>query len=459
MSPRAKSAAAWLCLTLATAGMAALGLDRALCLIARDLIDTADEVSAGIYQQIRVPSLEAGADPLKSLQDDIELQRFLRISRALRRSLVYTQIENADGRVILSADQAAPDWISKKESSIEDLRRQLRSRIPLALLPALWSPRTFVYRRPVLFDGHELETINVGISTALMAEDVRAQTGVLAGGAILTLGLTWLVFCLIASRLTGARDILGAGAAAEPIVRKRHRWKIPGLGGPPKPLGASDGSNAAAAQDSLLELLDSIHDGALTIDGRGVVGFANSKARYLLGPQAAIPGKSIRNALGNEHPLIQILEAAIAGPVKSQHVQLNVYGSQNRFETVTVSTFPVNREQGLVVLLGEPIPIDQMQDYCGDLFLAETTAQPNGSARHSALVEITVSEQGKAGIHPRHLRELLDLYFAEHNDACGRALLSRAQELQRAISRQQVDDDQVIARLRLAVASAQSIVG
>jgi len=456
MSPRAKSAAAaWLCLTLATAGMAALGLDRALCLIARDLIDTADEVSAGIYQQIRVPPLEAGADPLKSLQDDIELQRFLRISQASRRSLVYAQIENADGHVILSADQAS-NWSPKRASSIEDLRRQLRSRIPLALLPALWSPRTFVYRRPVLFDGHDLETINVGISSALMAEDVRAQTGVLAGGAILTLGLTWLVFCLLASRLTGAREILGAGAATEPIVRKRHRWTIPGLGGPPRPLGASDSSDAAAAQDSLVELLDSIRDGALTIDGRGVVGFANSKARYLLGPQAAMPGKSIRNALGSEHPMVQILEAAIAGPVKSQHVQLNVYGSQDRFGPITVSTFPVNREHGLVVLLGEPIPIDQMQDY--DSFPADA-ARPNGTARQSALVEITVSEHGKVGIHPRYLRELLDLYFAAHNEASGRALLSRAQELHRGVSRQQADDDQVIARLRLAVAPADSIVG
>jgi PAS domain-containing protein len=459
MSPRAKSAAAaLLCLTLTITAMATLGLNWTLRLIAQELIDTAEGAGAGIYERIRVSLLQAGDDPVKSLQDDVELQNFLRTLRASQGRVIFAQVETAGGEVIPSAEEGTANWISKGAPSIEDLRRELRAPIPLALLSTLWGSRTFVFRRPALYDGHDLGIISVGVSSALMADNVRAQTGVLAGGAILTLGLTWLVFRLFASRPSTAFESSGAGAAGEPIrarVRKRHLlpWAIARIGTLPEPFGASDG-NVGVAQNSLVELLESIRDGALMVDGRGVVGFANSKARLLLGPQAAMPGKSIRDALGGEHPIVQILEAAIAGPARPQHVQLRLYGSQNRFGAITVSTFPVNH--GLVVLLGEPAPIDEMQD---DSWTSTVTggSHSKGAARRSGLVEITVSEQGKVGIHPRYLRELLDLYFATHDQASGPALVLRAQELHRGINRQQVDNDPVIARVRLDLASAQGI--
>ena len=424
MSPRAKSAAAaLLCLTLAIAAMAALGLSCALGLIARDLIDTADGVGAEISQQIRVSLLQAGADPLKSLRDDVELQRFLWTSRALRRNLVYAQIETADGHVILTAERGSANWVPKSASSIEDLRGQSRSPIPLALLPSLWSPHIFALRRPVLYDGQSLGMINVGVSSVFVADDVRALARILAWCGVVTLGLTWLAFCLLAGRLPQ-----------------------------PATLEAGDRSRAG---DGLVELLASLRDGALTIDRQGVVGFANSKARYLLGPQAAMAGKPIRNGLGSEHPMVQIVEAAIAGPAKAQHLHLDIYGSQSRLGTVTVSTFPVSHDNGLVVLLGEPAAIDEVQDGPWPSSSANGS-QPNGAPRHAGLVEITLSQQGNLGIHPRYLRELLDLYFstARNGEQSGSALVSRALELHRGIGQQQAGDDQVIARIRLPVGSA-----
>jgi hypothetical protein len=459
MSPRARpAAAALLCLSLAIAAMAAVGLSCALRLIAQNLIDTAEGAGAEIYQQTGVPLRQAGADPVKSLRDDVELQRFLGTSRASRRSLVYARVETDDGQMVLTAERGATNRLPGNKFPIEDLRRQLRSPLPLALLPALWSPHTFVLRRPISYDGHNFAAIDVGVSTAFMADDLRAQFRVLAWSAIPTLGLTWLAFCLLASRSqTGdslrpitANHLIEAGLPDG----QQARWNISRPGKSPETFTAADDAGVALVQDSLLELLDSIGDGALTIDPRGVVGFANAKARYLLGDRAAMPGQSLGTALGSQHPLVQILEAALAGPARPQHVQLDVFGSRNRFGPITVSAFPAGHDRGLVVLLGEPAPIDELQD--GSLLSSEGSP-PNGAPRHSALVEITVSEQGKLGIHPSSLRELLDLYFATPNsEASGPALVSRALELHRGID-QQVDRDQVIARIRLPVSSAQNI--
>ena len=423
MSPRAKStAAALLCLTLAIAAMAAVGLSCVLSLIARDLIDSADGVGAEIYQKIGVALRQAGADPVKSLRDDAELQRFLWTSRALRRNLVYAQIETAEGQVILTAERGSSNWVPKQASSIEELRRQSLSPIPLALLPSLWSPHIFALRRPVLYDGQSLALINVGVSSVFVADDVRVQARILACCGVVTLGLTWLAFCL----LTGRR---------------------------PQP-AAFEAGDRSSTGDSLVELLASLRDGAFTIDGQGVVGFANSKACYLLGPEAVSPGKPVRNGLGSEHPIVQIVEAAIAGPARAQHLHLDIYGSENRFGTMTVSTFPLSHDNGLVVLLGEPAAIDEIQD--GPWHLSQPDdSQPKAAPRRADLVEITLSQRGNLGIHPRYLRELLDLYFSTARDGeqSGLALVSRALELH--AGQQQVGDDQVIARIRLPVGSPQ----
>ncbi|GEM_PF-3847649 len=463
MSSRARpAAAALLCLTLAISAMAALGLSCALHLLTANLIDTAEGIAAGIDRQIQISLRQAGSgdDPVKSLHDSVELQRLLTTLLALRSGLVYVQMETANGQALWSAERGA-NSIPQEASSLDDLRRRSRSPMALALLPALWSPHTFELRRPVLGGGRNLGTIDVGVSTASMVDGVHAQTWLMIWGGGLTIGLAWLAFCLLAGPST-TRDGLRPGAADNLIEaglrkgRRLHGAAYP-AGRSPEPAGRSDSSDATITQNILVELLDSIGDGALTIDGRGMVGFANSKAHLLLGAAAAMPGKTIRDALGSEHPMVQILEAAAAGPARPQHLQINAYGSHNRLATINVSTFPANHERGLVVLLGEPTPIDEMPEGFPN------AVQPRGPFYHGALVEITVSEKGIRGIDRGNLRELLDSYFASHDgEASGLALVAQAQELHRAISAEragaeQMHKDRVLARIRLPVGSAQDI--
>ena len=199
---------------------------------------------------------------------------------------------------------------------------------------------------------HPLGYVRVSLNTGSLEEIVRgAQRDVLASGLLALVGALALAFLFarsISQPVVELRDVARAIAAGD--LARRPALSAPGeVGDLATALHRmaeqlSTRLDALEADDQLMTaVLESLEEGVLAVDERGMVIRINQRARTLLGVQAPLP--FARELLPREHTLREAIEQASVGTsMPPSEVAMHD-------RTVAVASRPLRTGGGVVTVL------------------------------------------------------------------------------------------------------------
>lgn len=355
-------------LTASILAVSAIYLNRMLGLMAQGVMRSSDRCGKEVFEQVRLALANSGtAPPAEALRDNAALQTAIRSAVAFSAYVVYLRVEALDGRVLVGSDTVPEPKEAADERTIlpiSDLERITSSDWPLRLLPALWSDHIYESSRPIEINGNPFGSIKVGVSTGLMANQVRRTTetvGLIALTAItITMIAALVVSDLILRRVvvvTSSMEKLAAGNTevnlevagsdelsnladkfnllSRRIRAERNRWET--------------------ERGGIFNALRSIQDLLLLIDSDGVLLFANSEAQELLGlPTGGVSeGKPLRLLLGADHPLMQLIGPALAAGTEVRDVAFEIGDrfDRRRYLVSALSLGQGRESAGLLVVM------------------------------------------------------------------------------------------------------------
>jgi signal transduction histidine kinase len=199
---------------------------------------------------------------------------------------------------------------------------------------------------------HPLGYVRVSLTTGSLQEIVRgAQRDVLASGLLALLGALALAFLFsrsISQPVVELRDVARAIAAGD--LARRPALSAPGeVGDLATALHRmaeqlATRLDALEADDQLMTaVLESLEEGVLAVDDRGMVIRINQRARTLLGVQAPLP--FARELLPREHTLREAIEQASVG-TSMPPTEVAMHD-----RTVAVASRPLRTGGGVVTVL------------------------------------------------------------------------------------------------------------
>jgi signal transduction histidine kinase len=324
MSLRAKFAAVFLLLLIAPIiAVTVLELDRTIAVMVEDLGDSASLLIDLTFEQMRAAPRAAGQDMVTALRDNRPLQAFIESSQAFGKGVVYVRIEKLDGTII-AGGPATPDGTSGFAGAppvFDDLQAIATGWWPLSAIRALWAAHDYEMSRVVQADGKPIAIIAVGISTSLIAPKLRhALARIMVVAA-----------CAVALSLLGAgffgglvlQPLAAITSGVEQMTVGDDDVKVPVAGSDELGVLAAKFNRLSekvrlnhaqweAERGRLVNVFHSISDAVLVLDLNATVLFANPEAQGRLGlPAGGIAeGQSLAQLLGDDHPLIRIVDIA-----------------------------------------------------------------------------------------------------------------------------------------------------
>lgn len=372
MGLRAKLAGAFV-VVLAGAILAAsfVNISWALDEMADEVIDSGNVVASETFEQVRTVLAHTRDDPANALRTNPNLLASIESVQAFAKGIVFIDIDGVKGDAII--DERPTDGAASAPS-IDALRETTHSHLPFPLLHALWHEHNYVLARPILINNQPFAVIRVGVSTALIADEVHQlvwATLVVGLGIILIAaaagtaigGLLSRSVAAITSEVeqlggdgdemkmsVGRRDELGNLAEkfnrlSRHVLSERKRWENE-QGGP-------------------FKALRTMTDAIILLDADGAILFANAdaQARLPLGSSTA-GGRLLRGTLGRAHPLVRMVEAALATGTEAHDVAIELKDRTQRLGQCLVSIFPLSRGReavGLLVTLRDLQPVAELE--------------------------------------------------------------------------------------------------
>ncbi|MGO9061815.1 MAG: two-component system sensor histidine kinase NtrB [Candidatus Binataceae bacterium] len=373
MGLRAKLAGAFV-IVLAGAILAAsvVNISWALDEMADEVIDSGNVVASETFEQVRTVLAHTHDDPANALRTNPNLLASIESVQAFAKGIVFIDIDGANGDAII--DERPGDGAAGAPS-IDALRDATNSHLPFQLLHALWHEHNYVVARPILINNQPFAVIRVGVSTALIADEVHqlvwttlalglAIVLIAAGAGTAIGGLLSRSVAAITSGVeqlaagggdemklsVGRRDELGNLAEkfnrlSRHVLSERRRWENE-HGGP-------------------FKALRTMTDAIILVDADGAILFANAEAqaRLPLGAPTA-DGRLLRGTLGRTHPLIRMVEAALATGTEAHDVAIELKDREQRPIQCLVSIFPLSRGReaaGLLVTLRDLKPVAELE--------------------------------------------------------------------------------------------------
>jgi signal transduction histidine kinase len=355
-------------LTAAIVAVSAIYLNRMLQLMAHDVMRSADRCGKEVFEQVRMALANSGtAQPPGALGEDAALQTAIRSAVAFGDYVVYLRVEAIDGHVLAGSDTNAPPAQAAADRAIlpiADLERIASSDWPLRLLPALWSDHTYEASRPIAINGNPFGSIKVGVSTGLIASQVRRTTETV-GLIALTAVTTTMIAALILSDLI-LRPVVAVTSSIEKLAAGNTEVNLE-IGGSDELSNLADKFNVLSRRiraernrweterGGIFDALRSIQDLLLLIDGDGTLLFANSEAQGVLGlPTGGVSeGKPLRLLLGADHPLMQLIGPALAAGTEVRDVAFEIGDrfDRRRFLVSALSLGQGRESAGLLVVM------------------------------------------------------------------------------------------------------------
>lgn len=372
MGLRAKLAGA-IVVVLAAAVLAAsaVSVSWALDEMADEVIESGNTVAAETFEEVRTVLTHAHGDPTSALRTNPNLLASIEAVQAFAKGIVFIDIDTPAGQPII--DEGAGGRTANAQL-IDRLSDAVRSHLPFQLLHALWHEHNYVVTRPVVVNNHPFALIRVGVSTALIAYEVHHLVwATLAVGLVIVViagGAGTAIGGLLSTQPTataggteelarggdetessdGARDELGNLAEkfnrlSRHVLAERRRWEN--------------------ERGGTFKALRTMTDAIILVDADGSILFANAEAqaRLPLGTPSGA-GKLLRGTLGRAHPLIRMVEAALATGTEAHDVAIELKDKSQRPQQCLVSIFPLSRGReaaGLLVTLRDLKPVAELE--------------------------------------------------------------------------------------------------
>jgi signal transduction histidine kinase/PAS domain-containing protein len=213
-----------------------------------------------IYQRARAVLLNA-KDPYVALREDGGIRALLQSSLAYSPNVMYAAIVNREG---IAVAHSFNDEEGKALSEKEDLSSVL-DRSAISLLRTVYSDRTFESRQPLLFGDQEFGSIRIGISTILVAGQLREAFKTSMQGVVLALLLSTVVAMLLGQWMLRPIHVIQSGLTRLGRGELDVRLELP-EGEEFKDLGSSFDAVSAQLSESRAKALSSPTDFESVVD-------------------------------------------------------------------------------------------------------------------------------------------------------------------------------------------------
>ena len=334
-----------------------------------DMSQSTDFMIAQIFEEVRLTLSQGDADVSTALRQSEPVRKLLDSTVAFGPAVVAASIVANDGTVIVAANGDGEGKPALNLPSVKELNEQASRWLLFTSLPSLLTARVYEARRRVDINGHPSATISIGVTTALIADEVRHLLVVIVATAGLVIAAAMLVVLLIANRIldqlanltTGFEQLVAGKSPSE--VKLSGAGELSTLAEKFNELSRqvrADRSRLDSDQSHLFDVVRSIQDAVVLLDANGVVLFANKEAQERLAPKnGPLEGASLASALEPSHPLLALVQSTVAG-TEAHDVPLALPPRG----TYLVSFFRLGRERvpaGLLIVLRDLQPVIELE--------------------------------------------------------------------------------------------------
>jgi signal transduction histidine kinase len=371
MSFRAKLALVFAALLIvAVTAISALEFERTTRMMVANLSDTGTSLVNQIFEQMRVSLAQHYGDPVTTLRTDPSIASSLRSAQAFTKGVVYARIDGVDGSSIAGTPASTDSLVIRP---FEELSGQVGGW--LGRLRPLWGDKVYEISRPIEMNGKPFAVIKVGLSTALIEQEVRAT---LTG--IVTVAIIGLILSLIGGTIAGAfflRPVAAIATGVDELAAGRGDIRVnvaahDEFGTLAEKFNQlsrrikNDRAQWETERGQFFNIFRSITDALLLLDARGHVLFANGEAQGKLGLPAGglSDGRPLNMLLGKDHPLNRMIENAyvIGSEVRDVAMELGRGATALR---VLVSIFSLGQgpePPGLLVIVRDLEPVQELEN-------------------------------------------------------------------------------------------------
>ncbi len=351
--------------------MSLISLDSRIDTMIEDMSRSTDFMIEQIFEQVRLALEQADGDVASKLKNNEPVRKVLDSTVAFGPGVVGAALVGTDGKIIVAAHGEGEGKSAPNMPSVAELDANASNWLMFASLPSLLTSKVYEARRRVEINNRPVVTISIGVTTALIADKARHLLMVILTTAGLVIAGTLLVVTLISNRILEQLAVLTRGyeqlaAGANPsAIKDSGDNELSTLAEKFNELSRkvrADRSRLDNDQSHLFDAVRSIQDGEVLLDGNGLVLFANDRAQTLLAPKKekeAIEGASLATILGNNHPVLALVESAVAGS-EAHDVPLVLPDGVK----LLVSLYRLGRERipaGLLIVLRDLQPVIELE--------------------------------------------------------------------------------------------------
>jgi signal transduction histidine kinase/HAMP domain-containing protein len=346
-------------LVIAVLAVSATEADHAVGRMVQSLGDSGNLLVNQTFEEIRTALDHSQGDPVALLRQDRGLASLLSSSRAFGKGVVFARVVTPSG---------APP------RPFEDLREATSRWSPLARIRPLWGEHVYEISSPVEINQQPFALIKVGLSTALIATEVRR-----AVANVLFIGIAVLVISLLGALLAGALLLAPVAAITAEVERLaagrdstslliRGRDELSALARKFNELSHRVRADRVQWEDErgrFINIFRSIDDAVLLLDSAGIVRFSNDDAQGRLGLPAGglAQGKALSALIGESHPLVRMARTARAAGTELRDVAIEEGRGRDK-SRLLVSIFPLGGDSaraGQLVIVRDLDPVQQLE--------------------------------------------------------------------------------------------------
>ncbi|HVA77283.1 MAG TPA: ATP-binding protein [Candidatus Binataceae bacterium] len=370
---RARFLVAFLLLQLIpTIAIAMFSLSYAIKNFVNGIADSGNLMTEQIYEQIRTTLEASHTDPAAALLSDAPLKALLASTQAFGWAVVSARVLDPQGTVMVAPEGQAGGKKQPPLPSMGALQSTLSSWWPFPALHALLIDREYAISRPIEIAGRPFATISVTITTTLLAAQTRSLAIVFAAfiavdliavlvAATILRNLMFDGFSLIAAglgRSDEARSIVGAGADLSGLAERFKRLSLQ---------VHSESGRWESKPSHAFDMIRSIRDGVMLLDGEGTLLFANPEAHAVLGltRTGTAEGRPLSVLLRKNHPLVLMAEAAIESGAEAHDVPIKADDPDSERASMLVSFFRLGTSRspmGLLLVLRDMNAVHELEN-------------------------------------------------------------------------------------------------
>ena len=359
-------------LVLAVLAVSATEANHAVGVMVEDLGDSGNVLVNETFEQIRTALEPSQGDPIAVLRQDKSLAALLSSSRAFGKGVVYARVVTLNGDLVAGtggdAVSAAPP------RPFAELQRAAARWSPLRRIRPLWGEHIYEISAPVEINQRPFALIKVGLSTALIATEVRH-----AVANVLFIAAVVIVMSLLGALLAGALLLAPVAAITAEVERLaagrdsgslliRGRDELSALARKFNELSHRVRSDRVQWEDErgrFINIFRSIDDAVLLLDSAGIIRFSNDDAQGRLGLPAGglAQGKALAALIGEGHPLVRVMRTARAAGTELRDVAIEEGHGKDK-SRLLVSIFPLGRDSahaGQLVIVRDLDPVQRLE--------------------------------------------------------------------------------------------------